>query len=96
MSLIIKRAHALLGGPYHGAVKMIRDTEQTYSLPGRSKLTHGRAYDDVRALMHTVLYVRVPTQHGDVFVDSSCGPNARTLLIRRYEDDTDTQNHGAR
>lgn len=85
MSIVIKRAHVLLGGPYHGAVKMVRDSEKTYSLPGRGAGQYRRRYDDVRDLLQTMLYVRVRTRRGDVFVDSSYGPNARARLIRGYE-----------
>lgn len=87
MTIVIKRAHVLLGGPYHGAVKMVRDTEQTYLLPGRDEIARRRRYDDVRVYLQTVLYVRVRTQRGDVFVDSSYGPSARALLIRGFEND---------
>ncbi len=58
----IKRAHVFLGGPYHGAVKMVRVDEMAYLLPRRE--LPRVAYDDVRKA----------TAGGDVFVYSELAP----------------------
>lgn len=88
--LIIKRAHVFLGGPYHGAVKMVREGENTYSLPraGLPKV----AFDDVRGYFATVLYVRQAAARGDVFVCSTCGPREMQQLIEAYHEQT-SQDH---
>ena len=92
--VIIKRAHVFLGGPYHGAVKMVRDGATHIALPrkGRPKV----AYDDVRARLTTELYVRETTAGGDVFVYSELGPKARAALIEEYRNDPHFSHHRAR
>ena len=92
--VIIKRAHVFLGGPYHGAVKMVRDDELAYSLPRRE--LPPVAFDDVRARFATVLYVRETTAGGDVFVYSELGPKARAALIEDYRNDPYLSHNRAR
>ena len=78
----IKRAHVFLGGPYHGAVKMVSEGATHAALPRKSRPKV--AYDDVRARLTTELYVRVRIAGGDVFVFSDLGPNARAALLEEY------------
>jgi hypothetical protein len=92
--VIIKRAHVFLGGPYHGAVKMVRADEMAYLLPRRE--LPRVAYDDVRTHFAKVLYVRETTAGGDVFVYSELGPKARAALIEEYRNDPHLSNHRAR
>lgn len=90
----IKRAHVFLGGPYHGAVKLVPWIDTIHSLPRRE--LPPVAFDDVRARFATVLYVRETTAGGDVFVYSELGPKARAALIEEYRNDPHLSNHRAR
>ena len=80
--VVIKRATVFLGGPYHGAVKMVRDDEMAYSLPRRDPPRV--SFDDVRTYFATVLYVRTKTDAGYVFIYSEMAPFARARLIEEY------------
>jgi hypothetical protein len=92
--LTIKRAHVFLGGPYHGAVKLVREGQLTGLLPRRE--LPRVAYNDVRMHFASVMYVRETTAGGDVFVYSELGPKARAALIQEYRREQTSQNHDSR